>query len=150
MKELIGKKVREIYVDSEFQTYLKFVTDQGDLHYYADGDCCSESYFAEILGVNNLLQQKYAVLSVEKIQLGESEGTRQESDSIYGIKINFSEPGKYYGPSCALIIFRNSSNGYYGGSCDYWDMENANGYMKKLISKVKWQKVESIDARRNI
>lgn len=143
MKELIGKKVKEIYVDSNLQTYLKFVTDQGDLYYYADGDCCSESYFAEILGVSNLLQQTCAVLSVENIELGVAEGTRQDVDAIYGIKINFSDPNDYYGPSCALVIFRNSSNGYYGGSCEYWDMEDSNNYMKEEISKVKWQKIES-------
>jgi hypothetical protein len=48
MKELIGKTIKGIFVNED-QHFLKFATDAGEVVYYAAGDCCSESWFADIL-----------------------------------------------------------------------------------------------------
>jgi len=109
MKDLIGKKILKLYVSSENQDFIKFVTDDKTYIYEAIGDCCSETWFADILGVDSLLNG--VVMSVQDIELDSIEGdprSRQDYDEIYSIKI-VTDKGH------ADIIFRNSSNGYYTG-----------------------------------
>jgi len=48
MKELVGKTVKELYVNED-QSLLKFVTDQGEVIYQTEADCCSETWFADII-----------------------------------------------------------------------------------------------------
>lgn len=89
-----------------------------DRVYRAEGDCCSESWVADILGVEAL--RGGTVASVEDSPLEEDydleDGRcRRECDKVYGYRL-VTDKGR------ADIIFRNSSNGYYGGwlnSIDY-------------------------------
>lgn len=112
MKEIIGKKIDKIEVDAGDQETLVFTVGDEKLIYQGYGDCCSETWFADITGVSALIGG--TVTSVETVQMAEVEDgrTRQEHDEIYGYKI---KTDKGY----ADIAYRNSSNGYYGGSCDY-------------------------------
>lgn len=108
MDELLGKKILKIFV-SDNQEILSFDTDKGLVSYKATGDCCSESWFADITGVDALLGATPS--EIKYLELGEDidDGrSRQDVDQIYGFKIT-TEKGY------ADIIFRNSSNGYYGG-----------------------------------
>jgi hypothetical protein len=78
-----------------------------------EGDYCSESWFADLVGVHNVIGRE--VISVETIPLPEwvnvEDGrTRQEYDEAYGLRISTD------GGTCD-VIYRNSSNGYYGGWC---------------------------------
>ena len=109
LKKLVGKTITEVWLDPSDQHYLKFVTDDGDYVYYAEGDCCSECWFYQISGFDALLG--HTVLECEDVEMGEiSDGkTRQEFDELYGVKIK-TTGGR------ALLEFRNSSNGYYGGN----------------------------------
>jgi hypothetical protein len=108
---LIGKQVTGLFV-SQGEGDLKFTlqdpTDNPVL-VSAAGDCCSETWFADIVGVANLIGG--VVASVEDLQ-GlpdvDDNRTRQEVDQVYGVRVK-TEKG-----DCD-IIFRNSSNGYYGG-----------------------------------
>ncbi len=115
MKELIGSKVLDVEV-SDDEYYLKFTTDKGIFTYLADGDCCSESWFSEILNLDFLVG--HTVSDVEEVVLpeyGQNDGhCRQESDIFYGFKLS-TEAGNID------IVFRNSSNGYYGGSYSLCD-----------------------------
>lgn len=108
MKELEGKIIQEVWIDQANERFLMFQTDQGLLAYEAEGDCCSESWFYHVLGVDNLIGQR--VLEIEHVDLGEPlDGfSRQDVDELYGVKIK-TERG------WADVEFRNSSNGYYGG-----------------------------------
>lgn len=110
MKELIGRTIRRVLVESGTQDYLRFETDEGEVLYYADADCCSESWFADVTGVEALIGQR--VLDVEEIPEEEvdkdDERNRQEYTVVYGFKI-LTARGR------STIAFRNSSNGYYGG-----------------------------------
>jgi len=119
MKELIGKKIVKVEIDSKQQHYLRFTTDTGEqLVYLADGDCCSESWFYSVSGLDCLLGQ--IVTAVEQINMGEiaEDGkSRQESDELYSVKLTT-------GRGVADVEFRNSSNGYYGGNVEFCDAEN--------------------------
>lgn len=107
---LLGLIVEHISV-SEGEDYLLFETGyQGKnlVLFHLDGDCCSETWFADIVGVENLLGE--IVMGVEILDLPppEDERTRQDVDEAYGVKL---KTRKGY----VDIVYRNSSNGYYGG-----------------------------------
>jgi hypothetical protein len=124
MKELIGKKISKLFVNED-QSLLKFETDTGDMVYYASGDCCSESWFADILIGYKFFESEAGVEEVERlvvpdwvnILVNNDRRNRQEFDSVYGFKITKDTTRKFTGKPDMHIIFRNSSNGYYGGEC---------------------------------
>lgn len=66
---LVGKFIKSLFISDSGQ-YLAFSEEEYDSHhsdgdgeasegrvyfFYAEGDCCSESYFNDLLGVQNLL-----------------------------------------------------------------------------------------------
>ena len=116
MKELLEEIVNKIYV-SRGEEYIRFEREWYNNEsriiatYETDADCCSETWFADIIGVDSLLGQE--VIGIEKIPYWEpkDDRTRQDLDTAYGYKLK-TEKG------ITDIIFRNSSNGYYGGSID--------------------------------
>lgn len=117
MEKLVGAKVSEIKVGPG-EHDLRLITDKGILCMDTDGDCCSESWWADIIGVNQLLGYQYSISNVPEVTAFEEiempspidARSRQEEDQAYGYKIRTTQG------ECTLI-FRNSSNGYYGGSC---------------------------------
>lgn len=87
--------------------YLKFeFTDGTQLIFEAVGDCCSESYFAEFIATRSLIG--YKINDIKSIPMMCEEGTRQDSDKIYSYEF-LTDAG------VSTLVFRNSSNGYYGG-----------------------------------
>lgn len=108
MIELKGRKIEKILISPD-QDYLVFETDKGRQAYYADGDCCSVSWFSGITGVDALLG--HTVTGTENVDLGEVQESPHECLQLYGIKLT-TDAGR------ADVEFRNSSNGYYGGACD--------------------------------
>lgn len=113
MKELIGKTVVGLKVDSD-QSHLVFEHPDGSTTIYETyGDCCSETWFADITGVSALLGQE--VLTAEEVELpadiAQDARCRQEEDSFYGVKLTTAK-------GYIDIVYRNSSNGYYGGSIE--------------------------------
>lgn len=147
MKELIGKTVKQIFV-SDDQQLIKFVTNNADIIYYADGDCCSETWFADILFGYKFFDTE--IESVEALDVPEwvthmanKDGRgRQEEDEVYGFQLKTvcKQQGIYSSrASWCDIIFRNSSNGYYGGSCEYLDPNNSWG--KEKIVEAVWEEI---------
>ncbi len=109
MEELIGKTIESLSVSKD-QSILAFYTDAGVIAYEVEGDCCSESWFADINGVSALINGKVTasdIVSMDGYNV-EDGRCRQEYDAAYGIKITTDK-------GYADIVFRNSSNGYYGG-----------------------------------
>lgn len=113
---LVGHRVLALYV-TEGEDILVIVTDRHDeggpvLLLDTAGDCCSTSWWADVVGVKQLVNA--TVTAVEGIELDTydvNDGrTRQDEDIAYGERIH-TDRG-----SCDLI-YRNSSNGYYGGWC---------------------------------
>lgn len=121
MQNLVGRKVRKLFV-SDDQTVLVFKLGRGEALYECEGDCCSYTWVADIVGVDRLLGQtvlKAEWMEVEAVEDGRS---RQEEDAFYGIKLTTT--GGYVD-----IVYRNSSNGYYGG----WMGRRDTAYTDKLI-----------------
>jgi hypothetical protein len=120
-KELIGHKIVAIKMN---KYYLVFKTDKDVIAYGVDGDCCSQSYFYDFYGVENLLKNG-EIKDVTAVNLldGDFNSTRVINpveqafiDSgelkLYGFQI--TTEGEF-GEVTSVFSFRNSSNGYYGG-----------------------------------
>lgn len=110
MKELIGKTITGMRVNDD-QSVLAFDIGQGTVAYLAKGECCSETWFADITGVNALIGgtvQAADYVNMKGYNVDDNR-TRQLYDEAYGVKITTNK-------GYADIVFRNSSNGYYGGS----------------------------------
>lgn len=108
---LLGDKhIKSIHVsEDQAQIAFEIAYPRGYVVFEVDADCCSESWFADIIGTAALLGN--TVDGVEKVLDGEDpedDRTRQEFDAAYSYKL------KTHKGICE-IIFRNSSNGYYGG-----------------------------------
>jgi hypothetical protein len=111
---LLGMRIAKVYI-SEGEQEIAFVPHYGEpLLIGTDADCCSETWFADIVGLSNLIIDKHVysneVRGVEILDLPEPEDgrTRQEEDKAYGLKITTCK-------GLCDIVYRNSSNGYYGG-----------------------------------
>ena len=107
MNALIGRMVSRLFVSSGEGT-LYFDTETGVLALDADGDCCSESWFADITGVDALLGATVLAVDVLDMPDVDDNRSRQERDIAYGAQLTTTR-GR------CVVAFRNSSNGYYGG-----------------------------------
>jgi len=138
MQELVGRVVNAIYVEDGEEAII-FSVPGTQVKYNTYGDCCSETWFADIVGVKSLLG--LTVRRVEEIHLPEElrkygdvaplDRSRQQEDEYYGVRV-FTDLG-----SCDFI-YRNSSNGYYGGNIEY---AGETGVM--LQESTNWTKIEA-------
>lgn len=106
-ENLIGKTVLAMKVADE---YLIITTETDKLKYAVSGDCCSESWFADIAGLRSIVGKPVtAIKEPDLSQYNCDDGRgRQEEETVYGLNIHSDD-------SFCTVIFRNSSNGYYGG-----------------------------------
>jgi uncharacterized protein (TIGR02996 family) len=106
---LIGKTLVSIHrADAE----LEFdVRGQEAIRYSFEGDCCSTSWLFRVRGVTQCLGKAVvAIVEINTDDVNPDDGLgRQESESIYGVGL-LMESG-----DILEIVYRNSSNGYYGG-----------------------------------
>lgn len=128
-KALVGRKILGVQIDAVSQEFFRFDTDEGAVVLKAHGECCSQTWFADLINASDLVG--YVITSVEFVDLPPpskaDKRSRSEVDEIYGLKI-FTTRGIH-----AYLIFRNSSNGYYGG----W----VNLATPAQWAKVKWTPV---------
>ena len=126
MKELIGKTVTGLFVDKD-QSILVFTHPNDEKTVYETyGDCCSETWFTDITGVAALIDS--VVLEAEDVELMpsiEDGRTRQECDSFYGVKLKTTK-------GYVDIVYRNSSNGHYGGCINH--IVSSYVYMNNFVS----------------
>lgn len=121
MKELIGKTIEKVELGND--TTLVFTTSGGEkIAYYAEGDCCSSSWFSNITGIKNLLGQTVNEV-VEREEFSEEEQKKAEEEykknndyepdvlALYGFMLKTDK-------GTCDVEFRNESNGYYGGYCE--------------------------------
>lgn len=107
MEKLIGKTIISIGIANDYER-ICFVTDEGQIDYITEADCCSETWFHELMNVDALIGGKVA--GVTELDLpAPPDALRQDSDILYGYRIDTDK-------GSANLVFRNSSNGYYGGS----------------------------------
>jgi hypothetical protein len=107
LDSILNKTVLAIAIDSA-QNFIRFNTETGTVIWEAVGECCSETWFADVIGISALLGQKVLTAEFIDIPYVDDGRTRDEVDDFYGIKLTTDK-------GSTEIIFRNSSNGYYGG-----------------------------------
>ena len=116
MIELIGKTVTHLRVNDD-QSILAFAHPDGtSTAYQTDADCCSETWFADITGVSALIGATVTAADDVALNCTQDDRCRQESDEFYGVKLRTDK-------GYVDIVYRNSSNGYYGGSIDLYTGE---------------------------
>lgn len=107
---LVGRVLSGIAVSKDGETTLRLTGADGTAHYVVtEGDCCSESWWADVLGAASAYGG--TVTDVRTLGLtdpGDDGRTRQEEDEVYGYAIDTTK-------GTVTLAFRNSSNGYYGG-----------------------------------
>jgi hypothetical protein len=117
MRDLVGHQVTEVWWSDEIIT---FVTPEGVATFEVEGDCCSHSYFHDLIGLDKLLAGP--VVSVNQVDLGDTDATcavcerdgyKGDSVAVYGVQIVTQHP--VWGEVTTALSFRNDSNGYYGG-----------------------------------
>lgn len=142
MESLVDKTVREIWLGevdvgidhSYYEPVILFVCDDGNVAYHTEGDCCSETWFADLIAVDLLIGHTVRETEARPIREDDEQTpeekarTKQEYDLIYGIHIR-TEAGT------SEVVFRNSSNGYYGGSLHLTDPSKINMDRLKQITE---------------
>jgi hypothetical protein len=120
--ELLGKVIKSVSLPDD--TNIVFLLEDGtEIRWFAQGDCCSETWFENISGIGALSGNKVIEIiprEFTKEVLESLKAYRQESDELYGYSLKV-EVTHYHGYQSSIgyemvdIDFRNSSNGYYGG-----------------------------------
>ena len=122
VEDLRGKLISGVAVGD---SVICFRCKDGDQLYLVDGDCCSESWFADLWDIQNLIGG--TVISIKEMPQSryevDEERCRQCEDSVYGIEL-YTEKGM------ATIIYRNSSNGYYGGWIEKFNSNKIDGLIE--------------------
>jgi len=127
MKELLNKVISGLKV-SQDQCYLLFEHPNGaSTMYVAYGTCCSETWFADIIGVEALLGATVTNVEAVPMESVEDGRSRQEHDEFYGVKLTTTK-------GYVDIVYRNSSNGYYGGYIELADKVYGEQSFKNIMS----------------
>lgn len=128
----LGRVLTGIAVSADGETTLRLDFATGDpLYVGTTGDCCSESWWADIIGAASAYGQEIVgARELEMPQPGPDDNrTRQESDEVYGYELRTTT-------GTVTLAFRNSSNGYYGG--DAFAMDTAVASVWQKISTNNW------------
>lgn len=108
--ELVGKTIKSFVYDKN-DTRFHFELDNGDLlKFQLEADCCSETWLYSVDNeecLKNEVVENIVEVDTNHINLEDGLG-RQDVDQVYGIGIKTAK-------GICSIIYRNSSNGYYGG-----------------------------------
>lgn len=124
LNDMIGSTVTELYVGNSEGTLLFKTADDKWFCWNVVGDCCSDSWFADIVGFDALIKKE--ILSVEEVPCVSMEDdgrSRQDSDLAYSYKLTTKA-------GYVDIIFRNSSNGYYGG---WMEVSKEDEFLEKTL-----------------
>jgi len=117
LDDLVGKSIQAVSVAAQESvlrlTYLDGKRRPGEIYLVCDGDCCSETWFSDVIDVRTVAYEGNddPIVAVETIPLPEphDKRTRQDCDKAYGLLFKTRGGGR------CTVVFRNSSNGYYGG-----------------------------------
>lgn len=112
--ELVGKIITKLEVGD--YTLKITLENNEEIYFIACGDCCSESWFSDIEGLRSILGKVVTgIYEPDFTKYDVEDGRcRQECDQYYGFRIMCEE-------NWCDIMFRNSSNGYYGGWIEKFD-----------------------------
>lgn len=131
---LVGKTITGMKIAADKEALLITTTD-GDCVVRVDGDCCSHTWIEHIeLPALGFPAQ---VTSVDDLDMNkEADETDGEYIQFYGCKIS-TDRGEI------VIDYRNSSNGYYGGSIHWPDEQYYyGGVFGQNVSKEEWVEIQ--------
>ena len=104
---LMDKHVLAVHINSQHDL-LRFSLNDGSTYCVeAAGDCCSSSWFESINDADDLHDAQVVYIASKHIS-AETLGLDGDEEKVYGYTIATNK-------GLVDIIFRNSSNGYYGG-----------------------------------
>jgi hypothetical protein len=132
---LVGKVLNGIDIAKDKEA-IRFVVEDGDIVARCDADCCSHTWVEHV----ELPARGFpcTVLFVGDLDLPGSEDNHPEHDclQVYGLKVS-TDNGDI------IIDFRNSSNGYYGGSLSFPGDYFYGGVFRQNVSEEEWEPVSS-------
>ena len=125
---MIGQIVERIFINED-QSVIKFQFLNKAVGYFVtESDCCSETWFADIIGVKALLESGEILrIELKSMDLSQDNRSRQDSDEFYSIELTTNR-------GVCTFAFRNSSNGYYGGSAHYTECFDC-------VAHTKWTEI---------
>jgi hypothetical protein len=117
MKEnaLVGQTVVALWLSSDREAIRFTLADGRDVVAYCDADCCSHTWIEDVLDPDVVLgtvTRAEAIELPEQLQAATKTENYEEEMAYYGFAIE-TERGR------CTIAYRNSSNGYYGGSLNW-------------------------------
>jgi len=113
---LVGKTIKTVYLEKSGDAIKFVLSDGSEVTARADGDCCSHTWIEDVIDPEAMIGAE--VLEAENIDLPEHLQTPTKHD-------HFEDEMEYYGfaiktwRGVCTIAYRNSSNGYYGGSLNW-------------------------------
>lgn len=119
---LFGKVISDVRVNKT-DSVVQFLTECGETHYYfAEGDCCSESWFEKFEESSYLFTPKgqtpRTILDALVISCNcDQMATRQDEDKVQHVVFIYNT--SYGSANTVVMNLRNSSNGFYNGSICY-------------------------------
>jgi len=128
---LVGRTITGISI-TEDRLALRFSTTDGDVVAKTDADCCSSTWVEHV--ELPALGFPAKVASAEDLDLPGSREDDPEHDclAVYGLKIT-TDKGEI------VIDYRNSSNGYYGGSLTWPGERHYGGVYGQNEPEEKWR-----------
>lgn len=114
---LVGKTIIGIDLSDDRQAIRFRLADGDPIVARCDGDCCSHTWIEDVLTPESALGE---VINAEDVDLPEHLRQKTKTD-------NYEEEMAYYGfvidtaKGRCVLAYRNSSNGYYGGSLNWPD-----------------------------
>jgi hypothetical protein len=136
---LLGKTIKQIDLSSDDEA-IKFTLDNDEeIIAKCDGDCCSHTWIEDLLNLESVIGSP--ILEVYDLELP------PELRHPSFVNPDGEEEMEYYGlaiktlKGTATIAYRNSSNGYYGGSLCFEDSNFYGGVFNQNVSILDWKKV---------
>lgn len=137
---LVGKTLVSVWLAKDREAIRFVLSDGGEVIARCDGDCCSSTWIEHV----ELPSLPAEVRAVDDVDLPESAqkptttGNYEEEMAYYGCKIATSQGD-------LLIEYRNSSNGYYGGSLSWPGEYYYGGVGGQNKSKEEWLPADKSD-----
>lgn len=131
---LIGKTIIGMKIADDQQALLFVLDNDETLIARTDGDCCSHSWIEH---VELPTEFPAKVLSCDDLDMNKEDVSNEEHECLtfYGYKI-VTDKGDI------VIDYRNSSNGYYGGSISFdGDDYYYGGVHGQNVSSMNWKDI---------
>ena len=132
MNILVGKTVTAIYIAEDKEAIRFDVAGEYSIVAKCDADCCSYTWIEHV--TLPALGFPFLVLAEKDVEMPEDMESDGDTIQFYGFALE-TDKGDF------LIDYRNSSNGYYGGSLVWPGDYFYGGVFKQNVSEEKWRLV---------